>query len=187
MRWDELFADLEGQARALETLETEAEIADRIRCELGQVTLLDRLRAQVLATVRLWVDGAGEVTGELAQVGADWLLVKAPGELVVPVAAVVGSIDLPTAAVAPEGVSLISTRLRLTAALRGIAVDRCPITVTLRSGERVFGTPDRVGADFIDVAVHARGVPPRRSDVRSRMTLAFSALATVRRDAGGWG
>ncbi|MBA2523674.1 MAG: hypothetical protein H0V25_10155 [Solirubrobacterales bacterium] len=187
MRWDDLFADLEGQARALESLETEAEIADRIRVELGQVTLLNRLRAQVGTTVRLRVDGAGEVTGELAQVGADWLLLKAPDELIVPSAAVAGGIDLPVAAVSPEGVSALSSRLRLTAALRGIAVDRCPITVTLRSGERVFGTPDRVGADFIDVAMHERGTAPRRSELRSRMTLAFTALAVVRRDAGGWG
>lgn len=187
MRWDQLFADLEGQARAIEDQEVEAEIADRVRVELGQITLVNRLRSQEQRPVTLIVAGAGRTHGKLVQVGADWLLLQAPYELIIPAAAVIGVSDLPPTAVSPDGVSLVSSRLRLTAALRAVAVDRCAVTVTLRSGDTVIGTPDRVGADFVDLAVHERGEAPRRSSVRTRLTLAFDSVATVRRDGDGWG
>jgi hypothetical protein len=186
MRWDQLFADLEGQARAKEELELNAEMTDRVRGELGQISLLNRLRAQVSQPVTLVVDGAGRIGGDLIQVGADWLLLQTPGEVVIPLTAVVGVSDLPAAAVSPDGVSVVSSRLRLTAALRAVAIDRAAVTVTLRSGDTVIGTPDRVGADFVDLAVHERGETPRRSSVRTRLTLAFSALAAVRRDSERW-
>lgn len=186
MRWDQLFADLEGQARAIEDDELEAEIVDRLRVEVGRVSLLNRLRAQEQQRVTLLVAGAGRIGGDLAQVGADWLLLNAPYELIVPAGAVIGVSDLPPAAVSPEGVSPIASRLRLTAALRAVAVDRSTVTVTLRSGDTVTGTPDRVGADFLDLAVHERGAAPRLSTVRTRLTLAFDALATVRRASEGW-
>jgi hypothetical protein len=186
MRWDQLFADLEGQARARDELELEAEMSDRVREELGQISLLNRLRAQISQPVTLVIDGAGRMRGDLVQVGADWLLLRTPHEVVIPLGALIGASDLPAAAVSPDGVSVVSGRLRLTAALRAVAVDRATVTVTLRSGDTVIGTPDRVGSDFVDLAVHDRGEAPRRSSVRTRLTLAFSALATVRRDSEGW-
>jgi hypothetical protein len=186
VRWEQLFADLEGQAKAMQELELEAEMTDRIRVELGRITLLNRLRAQVGDQVTLVLDGAGRVQGDLMQVGADWLLLASPDELIVPTAALVGVSDLPSTAVSPDGTSVVSSRLMMTAALRAVAVDRCAVTITLRSGDTVIGTPDRVGADFVDLAVHERGEAPRRSSVRTRLTLAFGALATVRREGEGW-
>lgn len=186
MRWDQLFGDLEGQARGFEAAELEAEIADRIRVELAQTTLLNRLRAQERRTVTLTVEGAGQVHGLLAQVGADWLLLQLPDELIIPAAAVVAVADLPTAAVSPDGVPLIASRLRMTAALRAVAVDRCPVTVTLRTGSIVTGTPDRVGADFVDLALHELAEAPRPSSIRGRLTVAFAAVGAVRRSSDGW-
>jgi hypothetical protein len=186
MRWDRLFADLEGQARAIEAAELEAEIADRVRVEVGQTLLLNRLRAQEQRMVTLTVDGAGQVHGLLAQVGADWLLLQAPSELIVPAAALVTVSDLPTTALSPDGVPLVSSRLHLTAALRAVAVDRCAVTVTLRTGTSVTGTPDRVGADFVDLALHDPAEAPRPSSIRGRSTVAFAAIGTVRRSSDGW-
>jgi hypothetical protein len=136
--------------------------------------------------VTLIVEGAGRVEGDLVQVGADWLLLSAPYELIAPTAAVIGASDLPSTAVSPEGASPVSSRLTLTAALRAVAVDRAAVTVTLRSADTVIGTPDRVGADFVELAVHERGEVPRLSSVRTRLTLAFRAIATVRRENEGW-
>jgi hypothetical protein len=170
----------------MQELEREAEITDRVRVELGRITLLNRLQAQVGQRVTLIVDGAGRVGGDLVQVGADWLLLSAPYELIVPTAAVIGVADLPSTAVSPDGAGLVSSRLMLTAALRAVAVDRCAVTVTLRSADTVIGTPDRVGADFVELAVHERGEAPRRSNVRTRLTLVFRAIATVRRERDGW-
>lgn len=59
MRWQDLFADLEGQAGALEWAEIDAEVADRTRGEIAQVTLLNRIRAQVGQHIALTTSGAG--------------------------------------------------------------------------------------------------------------------------------
>jgi len=186
MRWQDLFADLEGQAQAFEKAELEAEVADRTRAEVGQLTLLNRLRAQLNEQVDLAVSGAGPLRGRLTQVGANWLLLSAPEEIVVPAAAITAVSNLPLSAVSPEGVGHIAGRLRMTAALRAIAIDRCAVTVLFRGGGTVTGTPDRVGADSVDLAVHELGEAPRRSTVQGRLTVAFDAIGAVRRSGQGW-
>ncbi len=181
MRWDRLFTDLEGQARALEEAEREAEIVERVRVEFGQTTLVDRLRAQEGANITVAVDGVGQVSGALVQIGADWLLLRTPSEVIVPVAAITAVPDLPPAAISPDGGSMVSRRLRLTTVLRAVAMDRCAVRVALRNGSSFTGTPDRVGFDFVDVALHDLDEAPRRSTVRGRSTVAFAALASVQR------
>ncbi len=186
MRWEDLFADLEGQAQAFEKAEVDAEVADRIRSELAQLALLNRLRAQLEHQIVLSVTGVGSLHGRLTQVGADWLLLSAPDEVVIPVSAIAAVSDLPFATVSAEGVGHVSARIPMTAALRAIAIDRCAVTVQLRGGDSLKGTPDRVGADFVDLAIHERDEAPRRSTVRRRMTVAFGAIGAVRRSQPKW-
>lgn len=186
MRWQDLFADLEGQADALERAEIDAEVADRTRAEIGQLTLLNRIRAHVGQRMVISTIGAGSLSGLLGQVGANWLLLDAPDEVVVPASAILTVSDLSTAAVSPEGVGHVAGRLSMSAALRAIAVDRSAVTVMMRAGGAISGTPDRVGADFVDIAVHEIGEPPRRSTVRGRATVAFDAIGAVRRSSQGW-
>lgn len=186
MRWEDLFADLEGQAQAFEKAEVDAEVADRIRSELAQLALLNRLRAQLEHQIVLSVTGVGSLHGRLIQVGADWLLLSAPDEVVIPVSAIAAVSDLPFAAVSAEGVGHVSAKIPMTAALRAIAIDRCAVTVQLRGGAILNGTPDRVGADFVDLAIHERDEAPRRSTVRRRMTVAFGAIGAVRRSQPKW-
>lgn len=181
MRWHDLFADLEGQAAAVEKAELDAEVADRTRAELGQLTLLNRLRAQLDEPVALSVSGVGLLRGRLTQVGANWLLLSAPVEVVVPASAITAVSDLPLAAVSPDGVGHIASRIKMSSALRAIAVDRCAVTVQTRGGEVFTGTPDTVGADFVDLAVHDLGEAPRRSAVRGRLTVSFDTIGAVRR------
>lgn len=186
MRWQELFADLEAQASALERAATDAEISERTRGEVARVAMANRLRAQVGArlTARVW--GAGDISGRLERVGADWVLVLAGSEMVVPTSALMFCVDMPLEAVSADSVSVVTSRLGLTSVLRAVARDRSVVTVVTRDGATVTGTPDRVGADFLDVAVHEFGVPPRRSQVRSRATVPFEAIGCVRRRATGW-
>ncbi len=186
MRWQDLFADLEGQAGALEWAEIDAEVADRTRGEIAQVTLLNRIRAQVGQHIALTTSGAGSLSGPLLQVGANWLLLNAPDEVVVPGSAIITVSNLPTTATGPAGVGRVTGRLPMTAALRAIAIDRCAVTVLTRAGDKVTGTPDRVGADFVDLAVHELGEAPRRSTVRGRVTVSFDAIGAVRRSGQGW-
>ncbi|MBA2773061.1 MAG: hypothetical protein H0U36_03335 [Nocardioidaceae bacterium] len=186
MRWHDLFADLEGQVQAWERAELEAEISDRTRAETAQVRLVNRLRHRVGETVRLTVLGGGPIEGTVGQVGADWLLLGGSAEVVVPLSAVLTLCDLGPGSVSPQGVGVVAQRLGLAFALRAIAVDRCPVRVALRDGSCVVGTPHRVGADFVDVAEHDVGEVPRLDVVRGTSTVAFGAIAAVRRLSSGW-
>jgi hypothetical protein len=186
MRWQALFADLEGQARAWEVVERDTEVADRTRAELAQVSLLRRLHRNVGRPVRMQVVGPGEVSGRLERLGLDWVLLTTPDETVVVTAAISAVFNLPVESTAAEGISEVRSRTGLTSVLRAIARDRSSVVVGLRQGLSLLGTPDRVGADWFDLAVHEAGQAPRLRSVRSRLTVPFAAIATVRRGRSGW-
>ncbi len=182
MRWERLFSDLEAQAEALQRAEVEAEVADRTRHEFARIHLVDRLRAQVGTGVHLRVVGGGILRGELLQVGADWLLVDAATESVVRLDAVAAVYDLPSTSVHPDAVGVVAGRLRLTSVLRGLARDRCAVRVGLTDGTTTTGTPDRVGADAVDLACHEPGERPGRA----RVTLTYGSVGSLSRVETGW-
>ncbi len=187
MRWQELFADLEAQALELEQgLGSCGEMAERIRGEVARVTLLDRLRAQVSGQVTVTVCGVGDISGQLQRVGAGWLLVAAESEAIVPLSAVMGVVELPLAAVGAEGVGVVPSRLGLASVLRAVAMDRSTVVVVRQDGTTLTGTPARVGADFVDLALHLLDDVPRRSRITSHVTVPFDSLACVRRRPTGW-
>lgn len=186
MRWTDLFDDLEGRGDALCRAERDVEVADRTRSEVGQLTLLNRLRASVGRQVSLRLAGAVTVVGTLERVGADWLLLTSPNEVVVPMAAVSSVANLPLDATSPQGVAVVASRLTFASALRAIAVDRARVTVMLADGSTVSGTPDRVGGDFVDIAVHHLDEAPRPAAVTMRTTVAYAAITRVTRESGGW-
>lgn len=182
MRWEDLFADLEGQLAAAEGGELAAEIADRTRHEAAQLSLLDRLAPAAGHDVRLSVIGAGQVSGRLDQVGVEWLLVtEAAGrQALVPVAAVLSAAGLGALSRAPGQEGRVFARLGLGSALRAIARDRVQVVIGLLDGSAVTGTVDRVGSDFVEVAEHGPGEPRRRSEVSGMRAVPFTAIAVVR-------
>jgi hypothetical protein len=182
MRWDELFADLEGQLAAAEGAELAAEVADRTRHEAAQLSLLDRLAPAAGHDVRLHVRGVGQVSGRLDQVGAEWLLVSeaAGRQALVPVAAVLSAGGLGALSRAPGQEGRVFARLGLGSALRAIARDRVQVVIGLLDGSSVTGTVDRVGSDFVEVAEHGPGEPRRRSEVSGMRAVPFAAIAVVR-------
>ncbi len=186
MRWQELFADLEQQAWSLDREDLDAEVADRTRAEVARLTLMGRLRAAMEVEVRLLLVGGHSVGGRIERLGADWLLVASPAERLVPLAAICSIEGLPSGAVSPDAVPAVAERLPLVVALRALAVDRAAVRFELVDGRAVAGTPDRVGADFVDVAVHDVGEAPRRASVRSRTTIRTAAIAVVSRETSGW-
>jgi hypothetical protein len=187
MRWQELFADLEAQARSLEHGDDQGELPDRIRGEIAQVTLMNRLRAQVSRQLSVSVQGVGDIAGSLQRTGADWILLsQAEEEIIVPLGAVLAVRNLPPDAVSPNSVGTVAGALRLTAVLRAAARDRGAVIITRRDGLSLAGTPDRVGADFVDLALHDVAEAPRREQVRSRTTLSLAAIACIRRRPSGW-
>ena len=182
MRWQRLFDDVEAQLEAADRAELASEVADRTRREVARVRLVDRLRANVGAELRLTLAGAGPLAGRLQRVGPDWLLLQpaaGPSALVVR-AAVSGVEGLPAAAVEPGSEGPVLSRLELGHALRAIARDRAPVAVVLRDGVVLDGTLDRVGADFVDLALHPVGEARREAAVRAMRTLTLEGIAVVR-------
>lgn len=187
MRWDELFADLEAQADALDVAERAAEVAERTRIELGGIGVHDRLAAGIGTVIRVETLGGQAQSGTVVRVGPDWLLVDetAGREHVVAIAAIRSVAGLGRSSAVPAtGSAPVTARLGLRSALRGIARDRSPVRVHLRDGGALDATVDRVGADFVEVARHAPGEPRRRGEVRDVLLVPLSALAIVSRRVG---
>jgi hypothetical protein len=66
--------------------------------------------------------------------------------------------------------------------LRGIVRDRSVVRLHLRDGVILDGTVDRVGGDFLELAMHAAGELRRRKEVREVMVVALAAVVALRRD-----
>src|SRR6478736_106449 len=95
MRWEGLFADLEGQLAAEQRRERDDEVAERTRRERALVTLPARLAAAVGGPLRIILVGGRQVDGDLEDLGEDWVLVRMPvdaHEVLMPLAAVVISL-----------------------------------------------------------------------------------------------
>jgi hypothetical protein len=179
MRWEGLFADLEGQLAAEQRRERDDEVAERTRRERALVTLPARLAAAVGAPVRISLSGGHQVDGDLQDLGEDWVLVRTDPdahEVLVPLAAVVTLRSLGSQS-AP---ARTARRFGLGYALRALSRDRATVVVSVHGdGPRLLGTIDAVGADHLDLAEHLDGLPRRRENVRAVATVPFAALVTV--------
>jgi hypothetical protein len=179
MRWDRLFADIEAQLSAEGEAELGGEIADRTRRERALVGLHERLLAATgRAGITVQAAGLGVVQGHVADVGADWLLMRASGdrEHLVPFTAMTWVSGL-GGRIAPP--SAVARSFAIGAALRGLSRDRSSVTVVTRDGGRHTGTIDGVGADALDLAVHAADVPRRPEHVLDVRTVPFGAIGAV--------
>lgn len=183
MRWDGLFTDLEAQLEASERAERAAEVEERARTEFAARRLSDRLRAAVGSPVGLRCLGGVSVAGDLRRVGPDWLLVDEGGgrECVVVSAAVLAVRGVGRLADVVDGV--VESRLSLRHALRGVARDRSAVRMHLADGSTLAATLDRVGADYVEAAIHPTGEARRPGAVRDVQLIALAALIAVRREA----
>jgi len=175
VRWEWLFSDLEAQAEADDRASFEAEVGDLVRAEQGAIRLRDRLRAHVGCDLALHLRRGGTVEGGLLDVGADWVLLRGvAADVLLPLAAVVAVSGLSRSALSDE--ARPARALRLSVVLRGLAADRAPVAVELAGGLTLTGTVDRVGADHLDLAVHALDEPRRQGSVTGVRTLATAAI-----------
>ncbi len=183
MRWDELFDDLAGEAEALDVGQRSAEVAERTRAEIGQIELAARLRPAVGAAVKLRCRAGVNLSGRLERVGPDWvLLTEDTGrEALVAMPALISIGGLSRLSAAPGSEGVVAARLGLRSALRGIARDRSVVAVHTGDGPVLSGTLDRVGADFVELAVHPTGEWRRSGEVREVAVIPFHALVAVRR------
>jgi hypothetical protein len=182
VRWDQLFADLEGQAAAADAADLAAEVADRTRREVGRLRLVDRLRAAPGARVVLRVQGGEVLTGTVADVGADWVLLEQAGAqaALVPLGRVLALSGVGYRTDLPGSEGQVEGRLDLRFALRRLARDRAVVELVLADGTVVTGTFDRVAADHVDLAQHLPGEARRARAVRQVLLVPLSAVALVR-------
>lgn len=182
MRWQQLFADLEARFEAEQEAADRAEVASRTRHEMGAIALVDRLRGAVGSPLVLVCRGAGRISGDLAEVGPDWLLLTddRDRECLVASSAVraVGGLGRRTT-LADDG-GAVRGRLDLRRALRGLARDRTAVQVVLDDGTVLTGTIDRVGADYVEVAEHAADLHRRAEAVQGVRAVVIDAVALVR-------
>jgi hypothetical protein len=182
MRWQQLFADLEAQFAEAASASEQAEQASRSRFEMGAIGLPERLRGALGHPVHLRCRGAGQVSGTLADLGVDWLLLEDDGgrEVLVSLSAVlaVGGLGRETAAAEPAGP--VRSRLDLRRAVRALARDRAAVQVVLVDGAVLSGTVDRVGADHFELAEHAPEATRRSAAVVGVRAVVFGAVVLVR-------
>jgi hypothetical protein len=189
VRWDELFADLEGQLEhGLDAEEREAELEEE-RLRIGRATLRDRVAAIAAQPdalrVRL-IDGAA-IDLVPRTVGRDWVsgdLAGTSAQGVLPLAAV--DALLPTAdqlrrSLEPGAVGAVTDRIGLAFVLRDLARRRRTLQLTTPSGV-LAGTVDRVGRDHLDLAVHPADGWRRASAVARIEVVALSRVLLVRVD-----
>jgi hypothetical protein len=180
VRWQRLFADLEGQLEEAERLEWEAEIVDRTQREQALVRLGDRVRAATGCLVEVRLAGAGVVVGEVSAVGADWLVLSGAGHLETLAAfgALLSVAGLPERGVAKE--SAVTARLGLGYAIRAMMRERTELVAVLVDGQRVGGTVGCVGSDYFDIVARSEGELAARNG-RVRTSIEFGGLAALMR------
>lgn len=187
MRWDELFADLEGQLEhGLGAEEREAELEEE-RLRIGRTTLRDRIAAVGAEplTVRL-VDGS-LVDLVPRTIGRDWAsgdLVGSAAQVVLPLQAVAALLPTPAQverSLEPVSLGAVTDRIGLAFVLRDLARRRRTLQLTTPTGV-LTGTVDRVGKDHLDLAVHPADGWRRASAVARIEVLALSRLLLVRVD-----
>lgn len=195
VRWDRLFADLEARFTDLADEQAAAEQADRDRVATGAVTLVQRLGGASGQRIRVGVVDGRQHEGTLRRIGRDFLLLEddAGREVLVALAALAAVSGL-TARTAPPAAHR-PAQLDLRRALRSIARDRAVVALSIGSGSagppstpldgsgtvaELVGTLDRVGADFVELAIHPVGEPRRAGVVRGVSLVPLAAIRVVR-------
>lgn len=180
MRWDGLFADLEAQLAQAAWREVEVEAAEMTRGESAAVHLADRLRGAVGHQVQMRLGAEVRVEMTVSTVGPTWIGgTDRAGSLVVPLASV-RTVDHRLPRVVPER-SASARAMGLGAVFRTLSRARIPVSVIGQDGRQLAeGTIDRVGADHLDIAVHARDEMRRGTSLRGLTLVAFDAIGHVR-------
>ncbi len=193
VRWDELFADIEGQLEHELDLERQGLAAEEERLRLGRLALRDRVLAMGRAGEIALVLSDGEtVAVRIESAGRDWLAGEClTGAARLAVVVPLGSI----AAVLPVGDQLeaglrassealpeVTARLGLGFVLRDLCRRRSPVELRTRLGV-VHGTIDRVARDHLDLAEHEMGEARRDRVVRRIRLVPFETIVWVRTGA----
>jgi hypothetical protein len=163
VRWDRLFADLEGQAADLEIEERDALVSELREGEWAGTSWHELLGGQVV----LEVSGLGRVEGEARLVNERVVHLESErAEHVVATSAVLEVIATERRAAPP---TVVTARLGWRHVLRAARDDGDRALITRTDGTTVDGTVDVVGRDFVTMA----------SDTGRARTVPFGAVAAL--------
>ncbi|AWB93007.1 hypothetical protein [Aeromicrobium chenweiae] len=163
MRWDRLFADLEGQAAELELEERDALVGDLSDGDWAETSWRDLLGGRVAVEVR----GAGRLEGEVTLVNDSVIRLRGDAiDHVVATAAVTGVHEAQRRADEP---TLVGARLGWGQVLRALRDAGEEVLVRLVDGTRRDGVVDVVGRDFVRL----------RTDSGREQVVPWTALAVV--------
>lgn len=166
--------------------QAEGEISDRVRSELGSITLQDRLRSQHGKHLVVDLGAAGTVEGVLCQVGSGWVGLEHNRSQVLAVLPHVASIKgMDRFAAGRSG----AVQLGVAAALRSIARDRAAVAVRcggVGAGKALHGIIDRVGRDFLELAAVPDGQARRTGNVTGVYVVPMGSVAAVLTRDPGW-
>jgi hypothetical protein len=192
VRWDELFADLEGRLEHELDVERQELAAEEERLRLGRIGLRDRIMAMARggAPVGLVLADGEALALRVESAGRDWIagevtIGTARHAMVVPVAAIAGvaperdQLELGLRPPPSETLPDLSGRLGLAFVLRDLCRRRAGVELRTRAGS-VTGTIDRVARDHLDLAEHEQGEPRRDRVVRRIRLVPFDAIVRVR-------
>lgn len=186
MRWDALFEDMEAQLAAGERLDFDAEVAERTRADAAAVKLADRLRGSLGLRIGIHLASGTLFEGVLSHVGSQSMVLDEPRhQVLIPQASAVRYTGLSRLAVTEH--STVRQRLGLASSLRALSRDRASLTVLVARGPAesvLHGVIDRVGQDFLDLALTQAGEDRRAANVRQTATIPFAALAGLRSSRG---
>ena len=157
MGWEEtmfaMFDDLEQQAEGLALAERDAAVAELTIAEYAQISLASRLHASLGREVRVRLSGGLVITGRLARVGEDWMMVvEGSAESIIDRRAVVAVSGLSARAASEETWGVVD-RLTLRALLRRLAAGASICAVQFVDGQSLEGRVGRVGRDFLELHV----------------------------------
>ncbi|MGO1317330.1 MAG: hypothetical protein ACTMIR_09890 [Cellulomonadaceae bacterium] len=174
MRWAALFADLEAQLEAAEHADQDARVLELTRVEVAAVTLADRLRGVVGASLQVRLRDGADERGVLCEVADTWFLLDQDGrQVLVPMSAVSWAHGIGLRVV--EARTRVSARLTLGHVLRALSRDRVAVQVSV-DHTALVGRIDRVGRDYLEIA----DLAVERSSERPRGTVVpFAALLSV--------
>jgi len=188
MRWEQLFTDLDARFEELADADMMAELADRQRVAAGAISMVERISGALGHQIRVRTNVGITVTGALRKVGPDWLLLsEGPGcETVLAARAITVVEGLLAATGVP--ITSLGLRLNLRFALRGLARDRSPVALVVAGGvgdpvglaTELTGTIDRIGADFLEIALHAPWELRRAASVRAVVLVPLTAVVFIR-------
>jgi hypothetical protein len=185
MRWERLFDELSQRYEQLADEEADSELPERTRLEYGSVELLERLAGAGGQPIRLHLLHGGVVSGTLRRLGPDWLLVTdaGAGELIIAADAVVAIEGLTRST--GEQLTPVEARYDLRKLVRAVGRARSGVELLLRSELQLSGTVDRVGADFLELAIHAPWEARRHTAVRSVVVVPLRGICSMRAVSGG--